>query len=147
MFYKTFLSPQVKGSTITSYEQGICDLHHELPNFSRIGIRKVSANSKNFIGWKLTAKKNILWMLVKNLLKSRNYTFPVAHYFTWKLDLVSYIFWIIFSGNNFSLQTRPQTLSNLISLKLLAILRPFTQFQPKIREIKLQKSAKKYLTW
>ena len=82
MFYKTFLSPQVKGSTITSYEHGICELHHELPNISRIGIRKVSANSKNFIGRKLTAKKNILEIPQKNLLKNRNYTFPVGHYFT-----------------------------------------------------------------
>ena len=41
----------------------------------------------------------------------------------------------------------PQAPSNLISLTILVTLRPFTQFQPKIRAIKLQKSAKIYLTW
>ena len=40
----------------------------------------------------------------------------------------------------------PQTPTNLISLAILATLRPFTQFQSKIRAIKLQKSAKICLT-
>ena len=36
----------------------------------------------------------------------------------------------------------PQAPSNLISLTIFVTLRPFTQFQSKIRAIKLQKSAK-----
>ena len=40
----------------------------------------------------------------------------------------------------------PQTLSNLISLTVMVTLRPFTLFQCKIREIKLQKSVKVCLT-
>ena len=40
----------------------------------------------------------------------------------------------------------PQTRTNLISLAILVTLRPFTQFQPKIRAIKLQKKAKICLT-
>ena len=40
-----------------------------------------------------------------------------------------------------------QTLLTLTSLTILVTLRPFTQFQLKIRAIKLQKSAKICLTW
>ena len=40
----------------------------------------------------------------------------------------------------------PQTPSNLISLIILVTLSSFTQFEPKIRAIKLQKSAKNSLT-
>ena len=32
MFYKIFLSPQMKRWTITTYEHGIYELPHELPN-------------------------------------------------------------------------------------------------------------------
>ena len=39
-----------------------------------------------------------------------------------------------------------QTPSNLIYLTIFVTLRPFTQFQPKIRAIKLQKKAKNCLT-
>ena len=31
----------------------------------------------------------------KNLLKSKNWTFPVVHCFTWKLEFVSNIWWIL----------------------------------------------------
>ena len=31
----------------------------------------------------------------KNLLENRNWTFPVMRYFTWKLEFVSNILWII----------------------------------------------------
>ena len=41
----------------------------------------------------------------------------------------------------------PQTPSNLTSLKMLVTLRPCTKFKPKIRTIKLLKSAKVCLTW
>ena len=40
-----------------------------------------------------------------------------------------------------------QTHSNLISLTILVTLRPSTQFQPKIRAIKLQKCAEICPTW
>ena len=32
MFYKIFLSPQVKRWTITTYKHGVYELPHELPN-------------------------------------------------------------------------------------------------------------------
>ena len=41
----------------------------------------------------------------------------------------------------------PQTPSKLISLRLLVARKPFTQFEPKIRVIKLQKRASICLTW
>ena len=41
----------------------------------------------------------------------------------------------------------PQNPSKLISLTLLGTLRPFTQFCPKVRANKLQKSVKTCLTW
>ena len=37
----------------------------------------------------------IFWILTKKLLKNRNETFPVVHFFTWKLELVSIILWMI----------------------------------------------------
>ena len=39
----------------------------------------------------LLAKMKVLLILEEN----RNYTFPVVRYFTWKLELVSDIFWVI----------------------------------------------------
>ena len=41
----------------------------------------------------------------------------------------------------------PQTPLNLISLRILVTLKPFTQFKTKIRAIKSQKSAKICLIW
>ena len=40
----------------------------------------------------------------------------------------------------------PQTPLNPISMTILKTPRPFTQFQPKVKAIKLQKSAKIFLT-
>ena len=51
MFYKIFLSPQVKGSMIISNKHGIYELSHELPNELRLrilGISKRLSKSQNF---------------------------------------------------------------------------------------------------
>ena len=48
---------------------------------------------------------------------------------------------------SFLLVTQPSPPSNLISLTIFVTLTPFTHFKPKIRAIKLQKSAKNCLTW
>ena len=49
---------------------------------------------------------------------------------------------------HFFASNSPQIPSNLISLvTILVALKPFTQFQPKIRAIKLQKCTKICLTW
>ena len=41
------------------------------------------------------AKMKVLLILAKNLLKNRNWTFIVVRYFTWKLELVSNVLWMI----------------------------------------------------
>ena len=38
MFYQIFLSPQVKQCAIITYEDGIYDLPHELPNDLKLRI-------------------------------------------------------------------------------------------------------------
>ena len=55
---------------------------------------------------------------------------------------VSYCLWKHFLDSNL-----PQTSSNLISLKFLVTLIPFTLFEPKIRAFRSQKSPKLCLTW
>ena len=46
----------------------------------------------------------------KKLLKNRNQSFPVVHYFTWKLELVSNILWMMVSGNLLLILTCPRRL-------------------------------------
>ena len=46
----------------------------------------------------------------KNLLKNRNWTFPVVRYFTWKLEFVSTNLWVAVSGNTLLFLTRPRLL-------------------------------------
>ena len=53
-----------------------------MPNVYRI-IAYSSSQNENFVSTS------------KNLLKNRNWTFAVVPYFTWKLELVSNIFWMI----------------------------------------------------
>ena len=57
-------------------------------------------NWKFFQYYKKKKKKKIL-------LKNRNRTFPEAPYFTWKLDFVSNILYMIVSGNIFLPLTCP----------------------------------------
>ena len=66
------------------------------------------------------------------------------HYFTWKIELVSNILGMIISENLFASDSL-KTPSNLIWLKILVTLKPVAQFQPKIRELKLEKKAKNLL--
>ena len=60
--------------------------------------------------------------------------FPVFRNFTWKLELVSNILWMIVSRNFFFLLTRLRPLETLISLTIFATLRPFTQFNLKFKQ-------------
>ena len=49
MFYKIFLSPQVKRCTIITYKHGIYELPHELPNDLRLrvlGNKEISGKSQ-----------------------------------------------------------------------------------------------------
>ena len=68
-------------------------------------------------------------------------------YFTWKLELVSNILWLIVSGNLFFYSNSPQTPSNLIALIFLVTLTSSPLFYSKVRDIKSQKNPIIYLTW
>ena len=46
----------------------------------------------------------------KNFLRNRNWTFLIRHYFTWKLEFVTNILWMIVSGNSFLLPIRLRSL-------------------------------------
>ena len=41
MFHQIFLSPQVRRCAIITYEHGIYELSHELPNDLRLDLRKL----------------------------------------------------------------------------------------------------------
>ena len=47
------------------------------------------------------------WKFSKKVLKNSNLTFPVVRCFTWKLELVSNILWLIVSGNLFHSNSSP----------------------------------------
>ena len=96
MFYQVFLSPQVKRNTILTNEHGIYKLPLELPNNSRLeDIRKYQESLKNFIEKEASAQSSSKMKNVfntrKTLLKNRNWSFLVLHYFRRKLEFVSNI--------------------------------------------------------
>ena len=51
----------------------------------------------------------------KNLLKNRNWTFPVVRHFTCKLQFVSNISWMIIAGNSFLFLTQTRPLQTLFA--------------------------------
>ena len=70
--------------------------------------------SQNFI-WLLPSASSSSWnekfvSTTKNLLKNRNWTFPVVHYLTWKLEFMSKNMWMIVSEHSFVLLTCPKPL-------------------------------------
>ena len=89
MIDQIFVSPQGKQSVIISSKTGIYELPQDSPNDLRFrilgNIRKIS---------KLKFKLKFL-SISKSLLKNRNWTFPVMHYFTWKPEYASNILWMI----------------------------------------------------
>ena len=102
MFYQVFLPPQVKRSVMITYKHGVYDLSHELPNDLRLrilGNKKISGNCLNSIEWQHSSQspcQNQRFVNTRRkLLKNRNWTFLVVHYFTWKLELVSDILWVV----------------------------------------------------
>ena len=102
MFDQIFLTPQVKRSVIISNKHGLYELLYtsvtgvaqqiqtqdplklvytrKIPKpHKTIAQRSVSHPNKGFVN---TSKK---------LLKNRNWTFPIASYFTWRLEFLCYI--------------------------------------------------------
>ena len=91
----------------------------------RINNLRKLGNSQNFrellpSAWSSSRKKNFFSSSEK-LLKNTNWTFSVVRYFTWKLEFVSNILWMIVSGNIFLLLFRPRPLH---LLTIFVILRP-----------------------
>ena len=48
----------------------------------------------------------------KNLMKHRNWTFPVGRYFAWKLDFASNILWMIEKGSYSNINARNSQILN-----------------------------------
>ena len=117
MFYQIFLSPQAKWYAIITYRHGIYELSLELHNDLRHRISgnwEISKKCLNFIEWQTNVQsfcqnENFV-NTSETFLKNRNKTFPVVPYFTWKLELVSNILWMIISGNLFLILIHPRPL-------------------------------------
>ena len=101
MFYQFFLPPEVKRCTIITWKYGIHELTHELPNDLRLRILRTSKNES--LVPNLSAKIKVYLILAKKFWKIKLKIFPVACYFTSKLELISHILWTIVSGNLFLL--------------------------------------------
>ena len=102
MFYQIFFSPQVKRCPNISCKHGIYELPHELPNNLRLSIlgnQETPGKCLNPIDWypspQSTCQIETFVNFSKKLLKNKNWTVLVVRYFTWKLELVSDILWMI----------------------------------------------------
>ena len=100
MFYQICLSPQVKRWAMMTYKDGIDELPHELRNdlsLRILGNSEVSGKCLNLIEL-LRSAQSPCWNesfvnTSKKLLKNK--LSPAVRYFTWKLELVSNILWVI----------------------------------------------------
>ena len=77
-------------------------MFHELPNDLRLRILRNSEileESLNFVellpNAQSSSRNENFVSTSKNLLKNRNWTFPAVRCFTWKLEFVSNILWMI----------------------------------------------------
>ena len=103
MFYQIFFSSKVRRSVNISNKHGIYKLPHKLPNNSRLrilGNLEKLEKSQNFKELKPNVQVYspqffFFFNISKNLLRNRNWTFPVVRYFKWKLGFVSNILSII----------------------------------------------------
>ena len=117
MFYLILLSPQVKRWAIITYKHGIHELPQELPNELRLRSLENYEKLKkclNFTEWwpstKSSCQNGNFINTSRKLLARRNETFPLVHYFTWKLEFVSDILWVIVFGNFFLILTPHRSL-------------------------------------
>ena len=58
-------------------------------------MRKISKLAWIKIYAQFSRQNENLFNNIQNLMKNRNWTFPIGHYFTWKLELASDILWMI----------------------------------------------------
>ena len=96
---------QVKPYPIITIQPGIYELPHELQNDLRLRIlvnQEKSRKCLSLIEWLSSAhsssRNESLAFSSKKPLKDSNQTFPLVHYFTWKLELVSNNLWMLVSG-------------------------------------------------
>ena len=116
MLYQIFLSLQVKRCAVITYKHGIYELPHKL----------------------LKEKKT------KKVFKNKNQNFPAVRYFTWKLELVSNILWMITATTlatvqiknirtkNIRMETMQMWIKRLMSIKSIrmkSILMKITQMK------------------
>ena len=104
-----FLPSQAKRNLIISNKL-VYELPHMLPNdlklWTILGNWEISGKSQKFMellpSAQFSPEMKILLLLVKiwNFLK--NWTFPIVRYFTWKLEFVSDILWVIIAFMRFT---------------------------------------------
>ena len=97
-----FFTPQMKRSAIISDKHGIFELPHELWNDLKLRIlenQERSRKSQNVAEWwssvQSSCQNQSFVKTSKKTLEKQKLTFPVVHYFTWKLELVLNILLII----------------------------------------------------
>ena len=120
MFYEILLSLEVKRCGIVTYKKGIYQVPQELLNDwinSNWGYYETSGKCVNlkdgYPRAQCSCKNENFVDTVKQFLKTGKLSFPVVHYFSWKLELVSNKLWIIVPENIFLILNRLRTPSNL----------------------------------
>ena len=120
MYYEIFLSLEVKRCQIVTYKIGIYEVPQGLLNDLRIRNWATYEISGKCVIFKdgypraqCSCENENSVDTIKQFLKNGKLSFPVVHYFSWKLELVSNKLWIIVPGNSFLILTRLETPSNL----------------------------------
>ena len=91
MFYQLFLSAQVQRSLIISNKLIYTNCFTSCRTTSNLGKFRVTSKLHRIISLCLVFLPKILSIVAKNCLK----TFPVVHYFTWKLKFFSNIWSVV----------------------------------------------------
>ena len=120
MFYEILLSAEVKRCGIVTYKNGIYEVPQELlnhlrkSNWTNYEISEKCVNFKDgYPSAQCSCQNENFVETIKQFLKKGKLSFPVVHYFSWKLELVSNKLWIIVPENIFLILNRLRTPSNL----------------------------------
>ena len=120
MLYEIFLWLEVKRCRVVTYKNGIYEVPQELLNDLRIrnwANHEISGKCEIFKdGYpssRCSCENENFVDTIKQFLKNGKLSFPVVHYFSWKLELVSNKLWIIVPENIFLILNRLRTPSNL----------------------------------
>ena len=125
-----FHQPQYKQCKNITYKHGIYEFPQDLANDLRLKIletQEIVWKCLNSIEWDPSAQSTLKIETFVNtsekLLKNRNWAVLKVRYFTWQLELVSDIMWMIVCGTLCFDSNFPQTFLSLISLTILITLR------------------------